>query len=130
MFDYLKRTEDYGLVVKEYDNAVIGRNRNMAAGMSKGAIFNEKTDGYLNGFESTQEAGERYPDKEEVCQADHILLFLTRFRGCQPPAGQEKSHRLPRNHGLPAPKKLIVVGSGAIGMSFTTTTMQWTRWPW
>ncbi len=130
VFDYLKHASDYGLTVKEYDkdfDAVINRSRNVAGDMSKGVQFLMKKNkiDILNGF------GKVLPKKqvlvtaedktETVYDADHIII-ATGARSRELPSlpqdgkkviGYREAMTLPKQ-----PKKLIVVGSGAIGIEF------------
>ena len=86
VFDYLKHAEDYGLVVKEYDkdfDAVVNRSRNVAAGMSKGVQFLMKKNkiDVLNGFGKVlpkKQVSVTQDEKEEIYQADHIILAYRR----------------------------------------------------
>lgn len=130
VFDYLKHASDYGLTVKEYDkdfDAVINRSRSVAGDMSKGVQFLMKKNkiDILNGF------GKILPKKqvlvtaedktEKVYDADHIII-ATGARSRELPSlpqdgkkviGYREAMTLPKQ-----PKKLIVVGSGAIGIEF------------
>ena len=129
VFDYLKHAEDYGLVVKEYDkdfDAVVNRSRNVAEGMSKGVQFLMKKNkiDVLNGFGKVlpkKQVSVTQDEKEEIYQADHIIL-ATGARSRELPSlpqdgkkviGYREAMTLPKQ-----PKKLIVVGSGAIGIEF------------
>jgi len=129
VFDYLKHAEDYGLTVKEYDkdfDAVVNRSRNVAAGMSKGVQFLMKKNkiDVLNGFGKVlpkKQVSVLLDGKEEIYQADHIIL-ATGARSRELPSlpqdgkkviGYREAMTLPKQ-----PKKLIVVGSGAIGIEF------------
>ncbi len=129
VFDYLKHAEDYGLTVKEYDkdfDAVVYRSRNVAAGMSKGVKFLMKKNkiDVLNGFGKVlpkKQVSVLLDGKEEIYQADHIIL-ATGARSRELPnlpqdgkkvIGYREAMTLPKQ-----PKKLIVVGSGAIGIEF------------
>jgi dihydrolipoamide dehydrogenase len=130
VFDYLKHAADYGLTVKEYDkdfNAVINRSRNVAGEMSKGVQFLMKKNkiDVIDGF------GKLKPGKKvdvtaadgKVTEysADHIII-ATGARSRELPnlpqdgvkvIGYRQAMTLPSQ-----PKKLIVVGSGAIGVEF------------
>src|SRR6056300_905805 len=127
VFEYLKHAGDYGLAIKEYDkdfDAVVNRSRNVAAGMSKGVQFLMKKnkidviDGFgkiLPGKKVAVEKGE----KTEEYQAKHIII-ATGARSRELPSlpqdgekviGYRKAMTLSKQ-----PKKLIVVGSGAIGI--------------
>mgnify|MGYP005614125607 CR=1 FL=1 len=130
VFDYLKHASDYGLTIKEYDkdfNAVINRSRNVAGDMSKGVQFLMKKNkiDVIDGF------GKLKPGKKvdvtaadgKVTEytADHIII-ATGARSRELPnlpqdgvkvIGYRQAMTLPSQ-----PKKLIVVGSGAIGIEF------------
>ena len=129
VFEYLKHAEDYGLKVKEYDkdfDAVVNRSRNVAAGMSKGVQFLMKKNkidvivGHgkiLTGKKVAVTQGK----KTEEYQAKNIII-ATGARSRELPSlpqdgekviGYRKAMTLPKQ-----PKKLIVVGSGAIGIEF------------
>lgn len=129
VFEYLKHAEDYGLKVKEYDkdfDAVVNRSRNVAAGMSKGVQFLMKKnkidviEGHgkiLAGRKVAVTLGK----KTEEYQAKNIII-ATGARSRELPSlpqdgekviGYRKAMTLPKQ-----PKKLIVVGSGAIGIEF------------
>lgn len=129
VFEYLKHAEDYGLKVKEYDkdfDAVVNRSRNVAAGMSKGVQFLMKKnkidviEGHgkiLAGRKVAVTLGK----KTEEYQAKNIII-ATGARSRELPSlpqdgekviGYRKAMTLPKQ-----PKKLIIVGSGAIGIEF------------
>lgn len=130
VFDYLKHAADYGLTVKEFDkdfNAVVKRSRDVADGMSKGVQFLMKKNkiDVIDGF------GKVKPGKKVAVTAadgnvteltaDHIII-ATGARSRELPnlpqdgkkvIGYRQAMTLPTQ-----PKKLIVVGSGAIGVEF------------
>jgi dihydrolipoamide dehydrogenase len=130
VFEYLKHAEDYGLKVKEYDkdfDAVVNRSRNVADGMSKGVQFLMKKNkiDVLNGFGKVK-VGKKVEvksedDKTTEYEADHIII-ATGARSRELPSlpqdgkkviGYREAMTLPSQ-----PKKMIVVGSGAIGIEF------------
>ncbi len=129
VFEYLKHAGDYGLSVKEYDkdfDAVVNRSRDVAAGMSKGVQFLMKKNkiDVLNGHGKIL-AGKKvsvtHDDKTEEYSAKNIII-ATGARSRELPSlpqddekiiGYRKAMTLPKQ-----PKKLIVVGSGAIGIEF------------
>ena len=130
VFEYLKHAEDYGLKVKEYDkdfDAVVNRSRNVADGMSKGVQFLMKKNkiDVLNGFGKVK-VGKKVEVKFEDgkttdYEADHIII-ATGARSRELPSlpqdgkkviGYREAMTLPKQ-----PKKMIVVGSGAIGIEF------------
>ncbi|WP_297707077.1 dihydrolipoyl dehydrogenase [uncultured Eudoraea sp.] len=130
VFEYLQHAADYGLKVdgvdKDFD-AVVKRSRNVADGMSKGVQFLMKKNKIevINGF------GKLAPGKKVVVtdtegkdteySAEHIII-ATGARSRELPAlpqdgkkiiGYRKAMTLEKQ-----PKKMIVVGSGAIGIEF------------
>ena len=130
VFDYLKHASDYGLTIKEFDkdfSAVVKRSRDVADGMSKGVQFLMKKNkiDVIDGF------GKLKPGKKvdvtdaakKVTEysADHIII-ATGARSRELPnlpqdgvkvIGYRQAMTLPSQ-----PKKMIVVGSGAIGVEF------------
>ncbi|MCO6176382.1 dihydrolipoyl dehydrogenase [Flavobacterium sp. NRK F10] len=130
VFDYLKHAGDYGLKVENFDkdfNAVVARSRSVAEGMSKGVQFLMKKNkiDVIDGF------GKIKPGKKvdvtaadgKVAEysADHIII-ATGARSRELPnlpqdgkkvIGYRQAMTLPEQ-----PKKMIVVGSGAIGVEF------------
>ncbi|WP_397362916.1 dihydrolipoyl dehydrogenase [Olleya sp. R77988] len=125
VFEYLKHASDYGLSVKEYDkdfDAVVKRSRGVAEGMSKGVQFLMKKNkiDVINGF-GTLKAGKKVEVDGTVYSADHIVI-ATGARSRELPSlpqdgkkviGYREAMTLPTQ-----PKKMIVVGSGAIGVEF------------
>ncbi|WCM42750.1 dihydrolipoyl dehydrogenase [Flavobacterium sp. CBA20B-1] len=131
VFDYLKHAADYGLTINgEVDkdfNAVIARSRGVAEGMSKGVQFLMKK----NKIEVIDGFGKVKPGKKvdvtdkdgnvTEISADHIII-ATGARSRELPnlpqdgkkvIGYRQAMTLPTQ-----PKKMIVVGSGAIGVEF------------
>ncbi len=130
VFDYLKHASDYGLTVSDFDKdfpAVIQRSRNVASGMSKGVTFLMKKNkiDVINGFGKVK-PGKKVDvtDKDNKVteySADHIII-ATGARSRELPnlpqdgvkvIGYRQAMSLPTQ-----PKKMIVVGSGAIGVEF------------
>ena len=130
VFDYLKHASDYGLTVKEFDkdfNAVIARSRSVAEGMSKGVQFLMKKNkiDIIDGFGKIK-PGKKVDvtaadGKVTEYSADHIII-ATGARSRELPnlpqdgkkiIGYRQAMTLPEQ-----PKKMIVVGSGAIGVEF------------
>ena len=125
VFDYLKHAEDYGLKVQSYGkdfNAVVNRSRKVAEGMSKGVQFLMKK----NKIDVIIGYGKIKPEKKvdvdgTEYSADHIIIS-TGARSRELPSlpqdgkkviGYRKAMTLEKQ-----PKKLIIVGSGAIGVEF------------
>ncbi len=130
VFDYLKHASDYGLTVKEFDkdfNAVVKRSRDVAEGMSKGVQFLMKKNkiDVIDGFGKVK-PGKKVDvtaadGKVTEYSADHIII-ATGARSRELPnlpqdgkkvIGYRQAMTLPEQ-----PKKMIVVGSGAIGVEF------------
>ena len=125
VFNYLKHAEDYGLNIKSYDkdfNAVVNRSRNIADGMSKGVNFlmkKNKVD-IISGYGKIKPGKKVDVDGNEY-SADHIII-ATGARSRELPnlkqdndkvIGYRKAMTLEKQ-----PEKLIIVGSGAIGVEF------------
>lgn len=130
VFDYLKHASDYGLTVSEFDKdfpAVVQRSRSVADGMSKGVTFLMKKNkiDVINGFGKLK-PGKKVDvtDKDNKVteySADHIII-ATGARSRELPnlpqdgvkvIGYRQAMTLPEQ-----PKKMIIVGSGAIGVEF------------
>ena len=125
VFDYLKHAEDYGLKVETYDkdfDAVVNRSRNVAEGMSKGVQFLMKKNkiDIIIGYGKIKPGKKVDVDGNEY-SADHIIIS-TGARSRELPSlpqdgkkviGYRKAMTLEKQ-----PKKLIIVGSGAIGVEF------------
>ena len=130
VYEYLKHVDSYGLKVKEFDKdfgAVVKRSRGVAESMSKGVQFLMKKNkiDILEGFgkikagkkvDVTDAAGET-----KEYSADHIVI-ATGARSRELPflpidgekvIGYRQAMVLPKQ-----PEKMIVVGSGAIGVEF------------
>lgn len=130
VFEYLKHAGDYGLkaegVEKDFD-AVVKRSRNVADGMSKGVQFLMKK----NKIEVIQGYGTLKPGKKvsvkgedgkETEYSADIIIIATGARSRELPSlpqdgkkiiGYRKAMTLETQ-----PKRLVVVGSGAIGIEF------------
>ena len=129
VFNYLKHAGDYGLTVKEYDkdfDAVVNRSRNVAAGMSKGVQFLMKKnkidviEGHgklLAGKKISVTSGE----KSEEYKAKNIIIATGARSRALPNLPQDGKKVIGYREAMTLPKqpkKLIVVGSGAIGIEF------------
>lgn len=131
VFEYLSHAEDYGITVKDSKvdfDGMVKRSRNVAEGMSKGVQFLMKKNkiDVLNGtgkilagkkVEVTDEKG-----KKGTYQADKGVIIATGARSRQLPnlpqdgnkvIGYREAMTLKKQ-----PKKMVVVGSGAIGVEF------------
>ncbi|AUP81154.1 dihydrolipoyl dehydrogenase [Flavivirga eckloniae] len=125
VFEYLKHAEDYGLSVKDFDkdfDAVVKRSRGVAEGMSKGIQFLMKKNkiDVIDGFGKLKPGKKVDVDGTEY-SADNIII-ATGARSRELPSlpqdgkkviGYREAMVLPKQ-----PKKMIVVGSGAIGVEF------------
>lgn len=130
VFDYISHAHDYGVNVKgatvDFDS-MIGRSRDVAAGMSKGInfLFKKNKIDHINGF------GKLKPNKqigvtddkgtETIYKADHIIV-ATGGRSKELPSlpidgkkiiGYRQAMALEKQ-----PKSMVIVGSGAIGVEF------------
>ncbi|MBB13175.1 MAG: dihydrolipoyl dehydrogenase [Flavobacteriaceae bacterium] len=129
VFNYLKHADDYGLTVKEYDknfDAVVNRSRNVAEGMSKGVQFLMKKNkiDILSGYGKLllgKKVSVTSNDKTQEYLAKNIIIATgarSRELASLPQDGKKiigyrEAMTLPKQ-----PKKLIIVGSGAIGIEF------------
>ena len=125
VFEYLQHAEDYGLSVKDPSHdfgAVVKRSRGVADGMSKGVQFLMKKNkiDVIEGFGKLKPGKKIDVDGKEY-SADHIII-ATGARSRELPSlkqdgkkviGYREAMVLPKQ-----PKKMIVVGSGAIGVEF------------
>ncbi len=130
VYDYLKHVDEYGLKAEAIDkdfDAVIKRSRNVAEGMSKGVQFLMKKNkiDVIDGFGKIK-TGKKVDvtdadGKVTEYSADHIII-ATGARSRELPnlpqdgkkvIGYRQAMTLPTQ-----PKKMIVVGSGAIGVEF------------
>lgn len=130
VFEYIQHAADYGINVKDSSadfTSIIKRSRDVAAGMSKGVqfLFKKNKIDQIVGFgklkkgnkvEVTDAAG-----KKTDYDAKHIIL-ATGGRSRELPSlpidgkkiiGYREAMVLPHQ-----PKKMLVVGSGAIGVEF------------
>ena len=129
VFEYINHAEDYGISV---DNAkhdftkVIKRSRGVAEGMSKGIQFLMKKNKIeiLTGFGTVIAKGQVSVDnngKKETHSAKHVIL-ATGARERQLPNIPIDGEKIVGYHEAMVlkeqPKKMVVVGSGAIGMEF------------
>ena len=125
VFDYLKHAEDYGLSVKEYDkdfDAVVKRSRGVADGMSKGVQFLMKKNkiDVINGFGKLKTGKKVDVDGTEY-SADHIIIATGARSRELPSLKQDGKKVIGYREAMTLkeqPKKMIVVGSGAIGVEF------------
>ena len=130
VFEYLQHAEDYGLKANGVDkdfNAVVKRSRNVAGTMSKGVQFLMKKNKIevINGF------GKVLPGKKITVTdaADKVteytannIIIATGARSRELPTLPQDGKKIIGYRAAMTlekqPKKLIVVGSGAIGIEF------------
>ncbi|MCU0356815.1 MAG: dihydrolipoyl dehydrogenase [Cyclobacteriaceae bacterium] len=130
VFEYIKHAKDYGIDVKDASadfNGIIKRSRDVAAGMSKGVQFLLKKNKIeqLTGFGKLKRGGKvevtGADGKKTDYEAKHIII-ATGGRSRELPnlkidgkkiIGYREAMVLEKQ-----PKKLLVVGSGAIGVEF------------
>ncbi len=130
VFNYLNNAEDYGLKVEKADKdfgAVIKRSRNVANGMSKGIGFLMKKN-KIDVIEGTAKIkkGKKIAvtdnkDKTTEYQADHIIIATGARSRELPNLKQDGKNIIGYREALTLkelPKRMLVVGSGAIGSEF------------
>ncbi len=130
VFEYLQHAGDYGLtadgVDKDFD-AVVKRSRNVADGMSKGVQFLMKKNKIevINGY-GTLKSGKKLSVKDAEGKiteysADHIIIATGARSRELPSLPQDGKKIIGYREAMTLdhqPKKMIVVGSGAIGIEF------------
>jgi len=130
VFDYLKHASDYGLTVSEFDkdfSAVVKRSRNVAGTMSKGVQFllkKNKID-VINGFGKLKSAGTLTVTDDKGVATDYTsknIIIATGARSRELPNLPQDGEKVIGYRQVMTlkkqPKKMIVVGSGAIGVEF------------
>jgi len=130
VFEYIEHAEDYGISVaapKADFGGRVSRSRGVADGMSKGVQFlmkKNKIDVIMgNGklmagkqLEVTDESG-----KKQVLSADHIIIATGARSRQLPSIPQDGKNIIGYREAMTLqqqPKRLVVVGSGAIGVEF------------
>lgn len=125
VFEYLKHADDYGLSVKDFDkdfDAVVKRSRNVADGMSKGVQFllkKNKVD-VIEGFGKLK-LGKKIDVDGKEYSAQHIIIATGARSRELPSLPQDGKKVIGYREAMTLakqPKKMIVVGSGAIGVEF------------
>lgn len=130
VFEYLKHAEDYGLSAKKVEHdfdAVVKRSRGVADGMSKGVQFLMKK----NKIEILTGFGKIQPGKKVLVKGEHgdtaeytanHIIIATGARSRELPSlPQDGKKVIGYREAMTLetqPKKMIVVGSGAIGVEF------------
>ncbi|ANO49193.1 dihydrolipoyl dehydrogenase [Flavobacterium columnare NBRC 100251 = ATCC 23463] len=130
VFDYLKHASDYGLKADNVDKdfgAVITRSRGVAEGMSKGVQFLMKKNkiDVIDGFGKVKPGKKvEVTNKEgQITEytADHIIIATGARSRELPNLPQDGKKVIGYRQAMTLseqPKKMIVVGSGAIGVEF------------
>ena len=130
VFEYLQHASDYGLkadgVDKDFD-AVVQRSRSVAGDMSKGVQFLMKKNKIevINGY-GTLKPGKKISVKDEAGKeteysATHIIIATGARSRELPSLPQDGKKIIGYREAMTLekqPKKMIVVGSGAIGIEF------------
>jgi len=125
VFEYLNHADDYGLSIKGASsdfNAIISRSRNVADGMSKGVKFLMKKNkiDVINGYGKIK-AGKIVDVDGIEYQADNIVIATGARSRVLPSIPQDGKKVIGYREAMNLsrqPKKMIVVGSGAIGVEF------------
>jgi len=130
VFGYLQHAEDYGLKVGEADKdfgAVVQRSRNVADGMSKGVQFLMKKNKIevIRGYGKLKPGGKIVvtgdDGKETEYGAKHIIIATGARSRELPSLPQDGKKIIGYREAMTLekqPGKMIVVGSGAIGIEF------------
>jgi len=130
VFEYVKHAGDFGINISEYDkdfNAVVNRSRDVANGMSGGVKFLMKKNKItvIDGFGKVQ-PGKKVAvtdadGKETVYAANHIIIATGARSRELPNLPQDGKKIIGYRQAMTLesqPKKMVVVGSGAIGIEF------------
>jgi dihydrolipoamide dehydrogenase len=129
VFEYLKKADSFGLKVKNFDkdfDSVVQRSRNVADGMSKGVSFLMKKNKIeiINGFGTIKPnkiVSVENDGKIEEYLADNIIIATggrSRVIESIPQDGKKIIGYREAMTLKKQPKKMIIVGSGAIGIEF------------
>lgn len=130
VFSYLKHAEDYGLKLEKADKdfgAVVKRSRNVADGMSKGVQFLMKKNkiDVIEGA-GTLKKGKKVSVKDKDgkttdYEADNIIISTGARSRELPSLKQDGKKIIGYREALTLkkqPKRMLIVGSGAIGSEF------------
>ena len=125
VFEYLNHADDYGFSTKGISsdfNAIISRSRNVADGMSKGVKFLMKKNkiDVINGYGKVKPGKVVDVDGIEY-QAENIIIATGARSRVLPSIPQDGKKVIGYREAMSLskqPKKMIVVGSGAIGVEF------------
>ena len=129
VFEYIQHAEDFGINVKDAGAdfpAIIKRSRDVADGMSSGISYllkKNKVD-VINGFgkvKSGNKVSVTYEGKSKDYSAKHIIIATGARSRQLPNLPQDGKKVIGYRDALvlaKAPNKMVVVGSGAIGVEF------------
>ena len=129
VFEYLKKADQYGVSANKIDkdfSSVVKRSRSVADGMSKGVNFLMKKNkiDVINGFGKIlpeKKVSVEDEGKEKIYSATNIII-ATGARSREINSIKQDRKKIigyREAMGLPKqPKKMIIVGSGAIGVEF------------
>lgn len=129
VFNYIEHADDYGIKVEKHSadfGSMINRSRSVADGMSKGVKFLMKK----NKIDVIEGFGKIKPGKKvEVVKddqateysADHIIIATGARSRELPNLAQDGKHIIGYREAMTLkdkPKRMVVVGAGAIGIEF------------
>ncbi len=129
VFDYINHAKDYGIEVKKATanfKSIIDRSRNVASGMSKGVEFLMKKNKItvIKGFGKIKKNGKvdviNGLEKKEV-SGKHIIIATGGKSRELPNLKQDGKKIIGYREAMTLkniPKKMVIVGSGAIGVEF------------
>ena len=129
VFDYINHAEDYGIKVKKATanfKSIIDRSRNVANGMSKGVEFLMKKNKItvIKGFGKIKKNGKvdiiNGVEKKEI-SGKHIIIATGGKSRELPNLKQDGKKIIGYREAMTLknmPKKMVIVGSGAIGVEF------------
>jgi len=129
VFEYINHAEDFGITVKDVNadfTNIIKRSRDVADGMSKGIAYLLKKNKVevINGYGKVKKGNKVSvtADGESTDYSAKHIIIATGARSRELPnlpqdgkkvIGYREALNLPK-----APKKMVIVGSGAIGVEF------------
>ncbi|GGW33206.1 dihydrolipoyl dehydrogenase [Arenibacter certesii] len=130
VFEYLQHASDYGLSAEGVDKdfgAVVKRSRNVADGMSKGVQFLMKKNKIevINGYGTLKQGKKisvKSADGKETEYSAKNIIIATGARSRELPSLPQDGKKIIGYRDAMTldkqPKKMVVVGSGAIGIEF------------
>lgn len=130
VFEYIKHASDYGITVKDFDkdfSSVVKRSREVANGMSNGVQFLMKKNKIevVKGYGKVQPGNkvevEGEDGKKKTISAKHIIIATGARSRELPNLKQDGKKIIGYREAMTLkemPKKMVVVGSGAIGVEF------------